>query len=136
MIKFTIPLEPRTKKNHSQISCMPSKRCRKPCGKIPINHPSKEYQEYARKCKKLIKSPIEPIDGQINLKAVFYMQTRRRVDLVNLLQALCDILVDCGYIVDDNCKVIVSLDGSRVGYDKMNPRTEVEIREIEKEIDK
>ena len=55
------------------------------------------------------------------------MGTRRKVDLVNLLEALDDILVHYGVLEDDNCGIIVSHDGSRVHYDKENPRTEVTI---------
>jgi Holliday junction resolvase RusA-like endonuclease len=58
------------------------------------------------------------------------MPTQRRVDLANLIEALQDILVAAHVLADDNCKIVVSTDGSRVFYDKSNPRTEVEIREV------
>ena len=125
LITFTIPLVPVTKKNHGQIIFRNGRA---------MVLPSKQYLQYLKDCKKILRPPAYcPISGQVNLKAVFYMPTRRRVDLVNLLQALCDILVDCGYIQDDNSKIIVSVDGSRVGYDKNNPRTEVMITEIEED---
>lgn len=59
------------------------------------------------------------------------MPTRRRVDLCNLHEALCDVLVKFGVVQDDNCKIIASMDGSRVLYDKENPRTEVYIEKVE-----
>ena len=40
-------------------------------------------------------------------------------------EALHDIMVKCGTLKDDNAHIIVSTDGSRVLYDKDNPRTEV-----------
>lgn len=58
------------------------------------------------------------------------MPTHRRVDLVNLLQATCDILVRYGILIDDNSNYVVGFDGSRVLYDKENSRTEIEITEI------
>lgn len=58
------------------------------------------------------------------------MDSRRLVDLVNLEQALCDILVHYKIIEDDNSRIIASMDGSRVRYDKANPRTEVTIEEV------
>ena len=61
------------------------------------------------------------------------MPTRHRVDLVNLLEATCDILVECGLLADDNSKIVVSHDGSRVEYDKYNPRVEIEITPAEEE---
>ena len=58
------------------------------------------------------------------------MPTRRRVDLVNLLEATDDVLVHYGVLEDDNSNIIVSHDGSRVFYDKENPRTEIYIETI------
>lgn len=94
--------------------------------------PSKQYKEYEKNCK-IFMPHGEPIDRPINVKAVYYMPTRRRVDLVNLHSALHDILVKHQVIADDNCKIIVSTDGSRVEYSKENPRTEVEITEASHE---
>jgi Holliday junction resolvase RusA-like endonuclease len=58
------------------------------------------------------------------------MPTKRRVDLVNLLEATCDVLVKYKVISDDNSRVVASHDGSRVFYDKENPRTEIFIEEF------
>ena len=57
------------------------------------------------------------------------MRTHRRVDLVNLLEATCDILVDANVIADDNSGIVAGHDGSRVKYDKDNPRVEITITE-------
>ena len=59
------------------------------------------------------------------------MPTRRRVDLVNLLEATCDILVHYGMLKDDNSGVVVSHDGSRVRWDKEHPRVEITLEEPE-----
>lgn len=74
-----------------------------------------------------------PINKPINLKALYYMKDHRRVDLVNLHSALHDMLVHYGVLADDNSKIIVSTDGSRVLYDKDNPRTVLIIQFIEEE---
>jgi Holliday junction resolvase RusA-like endonuclease len=116
---FTINIAPVTKKNHGQIVWR---------NKRPIMIPSKQYLQYEKDCKYFM--PSEKTEGQVNVKALFYMPTRRRVDLVNLLQALLDVLVKYGVIEDDNSNVVVSVDGSKVLYDKENARTEVEITEI------
>lgn len=120
MIKFTIPLTPRTKKNSNRIIYAKGH---------PMVIPSKAYIEYERDSRWYVPHPIHPINYPINLEAIFYMPTRRRVDLVNLEEALCDLLVHHGLLEDDNCKIVVSMDGSRVKYDKENPRTEVTISE-------
>lgn len=123
-MKFTINLPPITKKNHSQIIFN-----RNTGQRMVI--PSKQYKQYEHDCAWFM--PPTRAEGMVNVKAVFYMQTHRRVDLVNLLQALLDILVKYGVIEDDNANVVVSVDGSRVFYDKEHPRTEVEITEVKGE---
>ena len=114
MIKIIIPLPPVTKKNHQQIV--------KVNGKIQII-PSKQYKQYEKDCMPFLK-PIW-INYPVNVKALYYMATRRKVDLCNLHEALCDVLT--AY----NCRIISSMDGSRVLYDKDNPRTEVYIERVE-----
>lgn len=115
-LKIKIPLIPRTKKN--------SQRIIRAKGHYMVI-PSKAYTDFEKACKPY----LEPwnIDYPINLQCVYYMPTRRRVDLVNLLEATCDILVKYGVIEDDNYKIIRSVDGSEVRYDKENPRTEITI---------
>ena len=116
-IKFTIPLNPVTKKNSQQIILV---------GGRPRIIPSKKYKEYERDCMPFL-THVEHVTGRLNVKAVYFMRTRRRVDLINLHEALHDILVKAGVLEDDNCKIIYSTDGSYVDYDKENPRTEVTI---------
>ena len=116
-IKFTIPLNPVTKKNSQQIVLV---------GGRPRIIPSKKYKEYERDCMPFL-THVEHVTGRVNVKAVYFMRTRLRVDLINLHEALHDILVKAGVLEDDNCKIIYSTDGSYVDYDKENPRTEVTI---------
>lgn len=121
-INFTINLAPITKKNHQQIIFN-----RNTGHRMVI--PSPQYKNYEHDCAYFM--PPYKAEGQVNVKALFYMPTHRKVDLVNLLQALLDIIVKYDVIKDDNSKVVVSVDGSRVLYDKENPRTEVEITEVQ-----
>ena len=118
---FTIRLAPITKKNHSSIIT------NKTTGKLMVI-PSKQYKEYEHESAWFMPH-IKTIDRPVNIRAVFYMPTHRRVDLVNLLQALCDILVKYSVLEDDNFNIVAGFDGSRVDYDKENPRTEVWIYE-------
>lgn len=117
-MKITIPIEPVTKKNHSQVVMIKGR---------PIVLPSKPYQEYEKKCKPYIPKIEKPIDFSINLECHFYKGTHRKCDITNLLQAVCDILVKYKFIEDDNYSIIASMDGTRVFYDKENPRTEIYI---------
>lgn len=118
MLKIIIPLNPITKKNHGQIIM---------CKGRPIMLPSKPYIEYEKKCEKYIPKIDTPIDFPINLKVLYFMETRRKCDITNLLQATCDILVKYKIIEDDNYSIIHSVDGTRVSYDKENPRCEIYI---------
>ena len=118
---FTIDIPPRTKKNHNRI--VPKK------GGGVVVIPSKAYVEYERAAAMYIPH-TKPISTPVNIKAVFYMETRRRVDLPNLQNALLDTLVKCGLLEDDNSKIVASMDGSCVKYDKYRPRTEVQITEV------
>ena len=79
--------------------------------------------------------PKAPLSGRYRVATVFYMPTRRRVDLTNLMEAAHDTLVAAKILADDNNTVIASVDGSRVLYDKANPRTEIFIEEMEDEAD-
>ncbi len=67
----------------------------------------------------------------VNLKCVYYMPNRRRVDLVNLMEATCDILVKAGVLADDCAAIVAGHDGSRVLLDRLHPRVEIELQELE-----
>ena len=67
------------------------------------------------------------IDYACNVKLIYYRSDKRRTDLVNLQNATLDILVSANVLADDNYKIVQSCDGSRVYYDKDNPRTEIYI---------
>ena len=127
MERIVIPLAPITKKNSQRILINQGT-------KKPFIAPSEKYKAYEKACGWILAKYGQPkISSPVNVKALYYMPTRRRVDLTNLHEALHDILVRCGILEDDNSKIIVSTDGSRVLYDKVNPRTEVYITEISDE---
>lgn len=121
-MKFTIYGNPVTKKNHGRI--VQKKTIN---GKtIPIMLPSEAYVKYEKDAKQYLPK-INTIDYPIILKCNYFMETKRMCDLVNLIQATCDILVKYKIVEDDNYSIISSFDGSSVSYDKENPRAEIEI---------
>lgn len=122
-IKLTIKLPPVTKKNSMQIVGN---------GKRPMLIPSAQYRRYERDAGWFLK-PLA-IAEPVNIRAIYFMPARRKVDITNLESALMDVLVKYGVIADDNCRVVVSTDGSRVMYDKENPRTEVTITKSKEEL--
>lgn len=120
-IKYTIKLPPITKKNSQQILNNPN------TGRQFIM-PSKKYKEYEREAAWFMKPiPPRPIECRVNIKCIFYLPTRRRTDLTNLLEAVDDLLVHAGIIADDHYGIVEAHDGSRCFVDKDNPRTEITI---------
>lgn len=118
LYKAVINLPPVTKKNHSQI--LINQKTKK-----PFIMPSRQYQKYEQAAGYFLK-PMH-INEPVNVKCLFYMPTKRKVDIVNLLQCVDDILVHHGVLEDDNSNIVVSHDGSRVLYSKEEPRTEIYI---------
>ena len=122
MIKFTIPLNPVSKKNSNEIVKHGNKR------RIIA---SEAYRNYEKQAVLLIPwEAKQNIDYPVNIKALYFRKTRHRVDKTNLESALMDTLVKAGVLKDDsalNPEIVVTTDGSKVFYDKENPRTEVTI---------
>ncbi|MBR6613195.1 MAG: RusA family crossover junction endodeoxyribonuclease [Clostridia bacterium] len=127
-ISFTLNVIPRTKKNSQRIISNYSKKSGRSFTKIL---PSELYQQFEKECSLLIPQKLKfRLKTPVNIKAIFYVQTKRKIDLTNLLEALDDMLVTTGVIEDDNRDIIAGHDGSRVYHDKENPRIEVTIEEM------
>lgn len=124
MTSFVIKGQPITKKNSSQIV--------KAGGRYMVI-PSKQYRAYEELALWQLPKNVY-YQCTVNIKCVYYMPTKRRVDLTNLLEATDDILTKGKVIADDNCNIVVSHDGSCVKYSKDNPRVEITIEEKEWEL--
>ena len=122
MTNITLIGRPITKKNHQQMVVAGNGR------KFLIQ--SKAYRQYEKDCLKQLMYLYKgkTITGQLSMKALYYMPTKARPDLLNLLQASADILEKAKVIEND--KNIYSFDGSRIaGVDKLNPRCEILLEE-------
>lgn len=125
---IVIPLPPVTKKNSQRIIRVNGR---------PVIIPSAKYTAYERQAVNLIheytggKKP--KINTPCNVECKFYMPTHRRCDLNNLLEACTDTLVRAGILEDDNSLIVAAHDGSRVLYDKENPRTVINITAMKEE---
>lgn len=122
MIKIKIPLLCRSKKNSQQIIYRN--------GKSFIVQ-SELYRKFEQNCGYFLKRYSKHIDYPITLKCTFYVPDRRKRDIVNLLNAIQDILVHYDVIADDNYNIVQSLDGTRIIYEKGREETIIEIEEIE-----
>ena len=123
-ISLIIPGNPAPKKNNMHII-----RTRK--GR-PFIVPSKRFETFQKQVAPFIPDEARvKISEPCNIECRYFRGDRRRVDLVNLLQATDDILTHYGVLADDNFKIVAAHDGSRVLYDKENPRTEIIITPLD-----
>lgn len=128
-IQFTIPVHPVSKKNSQQIITLRTKY-----GKSRnIIIPSKKYKEFEAECLPFftqVKKQAGVVDFPVNMAVSFFVSKKLKYDLTNLLEAIDDAAVKSGFILDDNRDIIAGHDGSRVFYDKYNPRIEITITEM------
>lgn len=120
MLNLILKGRPITKKNSQQIVLAKN-------GKRFVIQ-SKQYLAYEKDCLWQLKIQYkgEIITDKLDLQLHYYMPDKRKPDLINLMQATCDILEKAKVIEND--KNIVSFDGSMImGIDKDNPRCEIKI---------
>lgn len=136
LARYVIPIDPKTKKNSHRIAgCGP--RC-PVCGKYAkqfVRNADKTTEFAFHAARYLQPKPQKPIDRPVHLIYRLYTATQHRKDDLNLYEALDDILVKEGILKDDDRKTIRSRDGSRVLYDKENPRAEITIYTYEEGAD-
>lgn len=119
ILGYVIKLAPVTKKNSQRIAV------NRISGR-PFIMQSDQYKRFEEAAGWFLKPrPAKPIDEPVNVQYLFYMPSRRRVDLSNLVSALDDVLVKHRILADDNRDVIAAHDGSRVFYDHDAPRVEI-----------
>ena len=124
-IKITIPVICRPKKNSQQIF-INSKT------KKPFITQSQAYKDFEKICGfYLIKYSDLNISSVVNMRCTFYVNDKRKRDLINLEEAIADILVKYKVLADDNYNIIQSWDGSRIIYDKDRAETIIEIEVLE-----
>lgn len=118
MLNLTIYGQPRSKKNSMQAICKNGK---------PRLIQSALYLKYEREAlRQLLRWGNYQFDSPVRVVCKYWVQDRRKRDLINLLAATHDILEKAAIIKDDS--LIKRVDGSEiVGVDKLNPRVEVRI---------
>ena len=94
LAQYVIPLDPRTKKNHMTIAGTGPK-CPK-CGKRrkQFVRQGAAHSKYAFEAAQYLNPrPRTPIEEPVHIVYRLFMQTRRKVDDLNLYASLDDILV-------------------------------------------
>lgn len=128
MLELTVYGDPAVKKNNQKVVWVGRFPNKKP---VKIDTPFyKEWKKQAEQQLAIEKKPAEPIDYPVNLKCLFFKRTRGTVDLSALYEGIQDELVTAGFLADDNYKIVAGHDGSRVIWDKENPRIEVTIERM------
>lgn len=119
-----IPLLARPKKNSQQIYYN-AKTNR------PFITQSQQYKDFEKECGFYLFNYKTKINKPVNVKCLFYVKDKRKRDLINLEEAIADILVKYDILEDDNYNIIQSWDGSRIIYraDK-EPEIIIEIEDI------
>jgi len=127
VLKITFKGNPATKKNSQRI--MKNSKTG-----APFISPSAKYKAYENEClwsihkqAAMLRRSGKPIKQKVNVCVAYFMESRRRVDLVNLLEATLDILVSGGILADDCADIVAGTDGSAVYYDSERPRAEIYI---------
>ncbi len=117
---LTITGQPVTKKNSQRIVLVHGR---------PMPLPSSQYKKYEASALKELAEQYhdDPISYPVNVGCEYYVNSRRRVDLLNLMGATLDILTAAHVLSDDCCTIAVSHDGSKVCYDHDNPHVVVTI---------
>ena len=92
--------------------------------------PNKKYNEWIHTTVKQLKDQkeekqFETINERVAVKCLVYRLTKRKIDLINLLQSVHDALEAAGILKDDF--LIESTDGSRriLGVEKGEERAEI-----------
>lgn len=117
-MNLTILGPPVTKSNHQKIIQVRGR---------PMVIQSAPYRKWEKSALEQLARllPLAPATAApVSLKAIFYRE-RRTGDLGNYLKALCDVIERAGLIEND--RLIHSFDGSRLAWDKTNPRVEFEV---------
>lgn len=95
----------------------------------PLLLPSKNYKEWHEEQSWLLKMlrPKTPIE-KCEIKITIYAPDKRRADLSNKAESILDLLVDNGFLEDDNWFVVNKLTLTFGGVDSKDPRAEIEIK--------
>jgi len=120
MIIIKLPLLCRPKKNSQQIFY--NAKTHK-----PFITQSKQYKDFEKQCGYFLIKYNLKINSPINIKCIFYVPDKRKRDLINLEEAIADILVKYNVLADDNYNIIQSWDGSRIIYEKDRQEVLIEI---------
>jgi hypothetical protein len=100
-----------------------------------INIPSKEYRAWHDDAAtQLIRTPKRMLERCDRIELRFWFPDNRVTDLTNKAESVQDLLVDVGVLKNDCWQMTGAVLLYPMGVDKVNPRCEVLIPEVENEL--
>lgn len=120
-LKFTLEGSVPSKKNSRQLFVRGGKM---------FNIPQKNYREWHEMASWQLKNKVSEPISKCEIEITFYSGDKRKYDLTNKAESVMDLLVDNGIIDDDNYEVVSKLTLIYGGYDKSNPRVEINIYNV------
>jgi crossover junction endodeoxyribonuclease RusA len=112
-IKFSLPFPP------SVNSCFQG-------GSGQRRFKSRKYKDWEREAM-LVSKNVEKFDEPVRISYLFFLPDRRVRDLSNYLKVTEDLIVTRGIIPDDDHNWIPEFSVKFGGYDKQNPRVEIQM---------
>lgn len=86
----------------------------------------RQWHVHASKQLLAYKQPGLPLDI-VSAELKFYPSTKRKSDLTNKAEAIMDLLVDNGFLVDDNWFSVFKITLTFCAVDRVAPRVEIEL---------
>ena len=120
MPDFVLRGTPPSKKNSKIISCV---------GTRPRLFPSKTYVAWHKEALVQLKDQKVKPEKHKEIRTItltFFSKDKRKYDLTNKAESVMDLLVDYGFIEDDNFAVLSCIQLVYGGMSKTAPRVEVE----------
>jgi len=119
IFKLTIPGDCPTKKNSGRMI----KR-----GRAIFRIPNAYHEAWHDENMLRLRQPVKPFGIVQEVSMTIYPKTARKSDLTNKAESIMDLLVDLGYLEDDNWTIVPAVSLKFGGIDKLKPRVEVEIK--------
>ena len=120
--KYTITGDTPSKKN--------TKKFQRSSGRTYYSKKFLDWQEIALWELKTQERPDTPIDQTELVVIRFWRKYKHKADNTNLAEAPQDVLVKSGVLLDDNFEVCPYTVQQFMGYDKENPRCEIDIHTL------
>lgn len=92
--------------------------------------PSKQHEDWHKDVMvqlELANVPSEQLGKIQNMVITFYAPDMRKGDMTNKTESVMDLLVDYGFLEDDNWFVVGDIRMRFGGLDRENPRAEIEV---------